>query len=232
MAATVIRMQIRNGPISRFIQHILSNVRTKCGAFITKWTIGQLCRPTTLSKRCQDFHQRNPGPVSDRNPGNTVQVQWLHWSSVPGFGCIVPNSHLAYSAVCLLRSVCLLTRITLIWKLKEYHMQSWNTLEMSYFHPGRRTDPKMSVFPAACQFSPGCDRVMAAVQWTGSTLTGLPVQSTSLGACFTGFIGIIGTYGVHLSIGRIGISNGVSGHAKVCSLAWVWIHSLKRGIAC
>ncbi len=37
MAVTVIRMQICNGPISRFIQHILSNEFSRFGAFITKW---------------------------------------------------------------------------------------------------------------------------------------------------------------------------------------------------
>ncbi len=41
-------MQICNGPISTLIQGILSSGCTKFGAFIIKWTIGQLCCPTTL----------------------------------------------------------------------------------------------------------------------------------------------------------------------------------------
>ena len=39
MAAMVIRMPIRSGPISRFFLNIWSNVCTKFGACITKWTI-------------------------------------------------------------------------------------------------------------------------------------------------------------------------------------------------
>lgn len=77
----------------------------------------------------------------------------------------------------------------------------------------------MSVFPAVFQFSPGCDRVMAAVQWTGSTLTGLPVQIHQFWELvLTVITGIIGTYGVYMNIGRVGIPNGVSGRAEVVSL--------------
>lgn len=72
----------------------------------------------------------------------------------------------------------------------------------------------MSVFPAVFQFSPGCDRVMAAVQWTGSTLTGLPEKSYQFWElvfdCLTG--DLLEPNGVYMNSDRIGISHGVSAH--------------------
>lgn len=65
---------------------------------------------------------------------------------------------------------------------------------------------------------------MAAVQWTGSTLTGLclfnPPVRELVSAVSTR---ITGTYGVHMNIGRIGIPNGVGGHVDAEPLGGILV---------
>ena len=48
MAAMAIRDQIGSGQISRSVQNMLFYKCAKFGAFITKCTIGQLCRLTMM----------------------------------------------------------------------------------------------------------------------------------------------------------------------------------------